>query len=121
MTGDILTDEALLLVNQETHASLEFQAEMYTKLFEIIASFKTEEDILTDEALLQVNQKTQASLEFQAEMYTKLFETIASLKAERDEWQRRYQDMVDIYQTGKYDEEPDTKQISATVESVEDD
>lgn len=70
-------------------------------------------DILTDEALLQVNQETHAALEFQAEMYTKLFETIASLKAERDEWQRRYQNMVDIYQTGKYDEDSDIKQISS--------
>lgn len=69
-------------------------------------------DILTDEALLQVNQETHAALEFQADMYTKLFETIASLKAERDEWKRRHQNMVDIYQTGVYDEESNTKQIT---------
>lgn len=69
-------------------------------------------DILTEEALLQINIETHAALEFQADMYTKLFETIASLKAERDEWKRRHQNMVDIYQTGKYDEESNHKQIT---------
>jgi hypothetical protein len=55
-------------------------------------------NILSDGELAKLNIESHAALEFIAENHTKLFTTIAYLQAERDEYKRRYQNMIDIYQ-----------------------
>ena len=53
-----------------------------------------------------MNIESHATLEFMAENFTKLFTTIAELQAERDEYKHRLQNMVDIYETKKYEQTP---------------
>ncbi len=60
-------------------------------------------NIMTDQELARMNMESHATLEFMAENFTKLFTTIAHLQAERDEYKGRLQNMIDIYETKKYD------------------
>lgn len=59
-------------------------------------------NIMTDQEVAQINIESHAALEFLAENFTKVLTTIAHLQSERDEYKRRYQNMVDIYQSDKY-------------------